>query len=68
MTQNEIVLKHLVNHGYITQVIASNYGIRRCAARIRDLKDNGVAIKSVRKKDDLGVPYAYYTFDRSGKK
>lgn len=64
ITQNEKVLKHLRNHGYITQVIASNYGIRRCAARINDLKKTGLDIKSVRKTDDAGVPYAYYTLAR----
>lgn len=64
MTQNEIVLNHLKSHGYITQVIASNYGIRRCAARINDLKNVGLDIKSERKTDDVGVPYAYYTLAR----
>lgn len=64
MTQNELVLKHLKNHGYITQVIASNYGVRRCSARIKDLKYNGIKINSIRKKDDAGVPYAYYTLRR----
>jgi hypothetical protein len=63
MTQNEIVLKHIINHGYITQIIASNYGIRRCSARIKDLKNNGVPLVSKMKKDDMGVRYAYYTFD-----
>ncbi len=61
MTQTEQVYNHLRNHGYMTQVIASNYGIRRCAARINDLKNRGIQINSETKFDDAGVRYAYYT-------
>lgn len=64
MKQTEIVLKHMKNHGYITQIVASNYGIRRCSARVNDLKNMGVKVSSERKTDDLGVPYAYYTLSR----
>jgi hypothetical protein len=58
--QNLRVLNHLAVHGYITQVIASSYGIRRCASRISELKDHGWDIESNMKKDDAGVRYAYY--------
>ena len=58
--QNQRVLDHLINHGYITQVIASNYGIRRLAARILDLKKENITIVSETKYDDSGSRYAYY--------
>jgi hypothetical protein len=61
LNQNQRVLNHLITHGYITQTIASNYGIRRLASRINDLKKQNVLIQSNIRKDDAGVPYAYYT-------
>jgi hypothetical protein len=65
MNQTQKVLNHLVNHGYITQVIASNYGIRSCSSRISELKNRGHAVSVELKKDDAGVRYAYYTLPRS---
>jgi hypothetical protein len=64
MNQTEKVLSHLRNHGYITQVIASNYGIRSCSSRISELKNRGHNVRSKLKKDDAGVRYAYYTLGR----
>jgi len=64
MSQLDLVKTHLKNHGYITQVIASNYGIRRLASRINDLKNKGVNINTTMKTDDLGVRYAYYSVAR----
>jgi hypothetical protein len=61
LSQNQRVLNHLIDHGYITQIIASSYGIRRCASRITDLRDVGVAIEVDYPKDDAGVRYARYT-------
>lgn len=61
MNQNQQVLNHLIDHGYMTQVIGSNYGIRRVAARINDLKNAGIGISTVNKIDDAGVRYAYYS-------
>lgn len=61
MNQTDKVFNHLKNHGYITQVVASNYGIRSCSSRISELKNRGVNIDVILKKDDAGVRYAYYT-------
>ncbi len=61
MNQNQKVLNHLIDHGYITQVVASSYGIRRCTSRITDLKNEGITVSSELRRDDQGVPYAYYT-------
>jgi hypothetical protein len=61
ITQNQRVLSHLIDHGYMTQTIASSYGIRRLASRINDLKLQSVLIQSEIRKDDAGVPYARYT-------
>jgi hypothetical protein len=63
LTQKEIVLNHLRVHGYITDVVAQSYGVRRLASRIDELKnhDEYSIIKEMR-RDDLGRRYAYYTF------
>jgi hypothetical protein len=60
INQNQRVLNHLIDHGYITQSVASNYGIRRLASRINDLKNEAVNIVRVMRRDDAGVPYAFY--------
>lgn len=61
MNQNQRVLNHLIDHGYITQTIASSYGIRRLASRITDLAGEGISIQREMRKDDAGVRYAYYS-------
>lgn len=61
MTQNQRVLNHLIDHGYITDLIARNYGIRRLASRIHDLRTlYGVEICQEMRRDDAGARYAYY--------
>lgn len=59
--QCQIVLKHLIDHGYITQLIATNYGVRRLASRIYDLKFAGVVVDVVLERDDSNTKYAHYT-------
>ena len=59
--QNQIILKHLIDHGYITQLIATNYGVRRLASRNFDLKSEMVQIEVATKRDDTGTKYAYYS-------
>ena len=47
MTQCEMILQHLNDHGSITHKQAEDlYGIMRLAARIKDLKKRGVSIQS----------------------
>ena len=60
MKQNQRILNHLIDHGWITQVVASNYNIRRCASRICELKEAGIKINTEIRFDDAGVRYAYY--------
>jgi DNA-binding Lrp family transcriptional regulator len=46
LTDKEIVLQHLKEHGPITQKVASDkYGITRLGARIYDLKEDGEYIR-----------------------
>lgn len=47
MKQKEIVHKHIKDHGSITSMEAfSNYGITRLAARVHELRGDGVEILS----------------------
>ena len=47
MAQNQTVLHHLKTKGGITDIEAYNdYGIRRLAARINDLKEQGNEIET----------------------
>lgn len=59
-SQNQFVLDHLIDHGYISDTIARNYGIRRLAARIRDLTEEGVRVDRQSKTDDVGSRYTQY--------
>lgn len=63
VSQNQFVLNHLIDHGYITQVIASSYGIRRLASRIHDLEVACIPVDREMRVDDAGVKYAYYTLN-----
>lgn len=60
-SQNQFVLDHMIDHGYITDIIARSYNIRRLAARIYELKTEGVSVECERKVDDQGVQYGFYT-------
>lgn len=62
--QCQTVLNHLIAHGYITQLIATNYGVRRLASRIYDLKAGGVFVASQKQRDDNGTTYARYTMEQ----
>lgn len=61
--QRVLVFNHLKTHGYITDVVAQSYGIRRLASRILDLKTLGFVIDVEMRRDDLGRRYAYYTLN-----
>ena len=48
MTQNDIILRHLQEHGKITAIVAvSKYRVMRLASRINDLRRMGYRIESV---------------------
>jgi hypothetical protein len=66
MTQNQMILNHLRQHGSITALEAQQeYGIMRLSARIADLRANGISIASGRQssKNRWGIrtTYAKYT-------
>lgn len=71
MTQCDMVLAHMMEHGSISQLeAAEEYGCWRLAARISDLRKAGYAIKShlVTKKNRMGRPvsFARYTLEEVG--
>lgn len=48
MTQNQLIRAHLEDGGEITAILALNlYGVFRLAARISDLRSEGMIINSV---------------------
>jgi hypothetical protein len=66
-TQNQFVLDHLLDHGYMTDAIAQNYRIRRLAARIAELRagigsysGRPLDIETELRTDEMGQRYAYY--------
>lgn len=62
MTQCEMIMAHLEEHGSITPVEAmQEYGCMRLAARIADLKDQGARIKktTAKGKNRNGDPVSF---------
>lgn len=69
MTQNEEVLRHLLDNGNITSLEAMNiYGIMRLGARIYDLKKQGYPIKTFlrigKSRNGENMVYAEYRMER----
>ena len=69
MTQNEAVLRHLLDNGNITSLEAMNiYGIMRLGARIYDLKKQGYPIKTFlrigKSRNGENMVYAEYRMER----
>ncbi|MCQ4158780.1 helix-turn-helix domain-containing protein [Roseomonas sp. GC11] len=60
MAQTERVLAHLQRRGYITPLVARNYGIERLTSRIYDLRKQGHTITAEYKRDDAGRRYTEY--------
>lgn len=59
-TQCQLILTHIINHGYITPLVASNYGVERLASRIHDLKKAKFDVRKQMRRDDNGKRYARY--------
>lgn len=60
-TQTNIVRDHLRKHGSITQLEALGvYKITRLAARIEELRDRGLTIRTDMRTDETGARYARY--------
>lgn len=69
MTQNEEVLRHLLDNGNITSLEAMNiYGIMRLGARIYDLKKQGYPIKTFlrigKSRNGESMVFAEYQLER----
>lgn len=69
MTQNEQVLRHLLNNKKITSLEAVElYGIMRLGARIYDLKKQGYQIKTYlrvgKSQNGESMVYAEYRMER----
>lgn len=69
MTQNEEVLRHLLDNGNITSLEAMNkYGIMRLGARVYDLKKQGYPIKTYlrvgKSRNGESMVYAEYRMER----
>ena len=61
MTHEEIIIKHLKEHGKITSLVAMNkYRIMRLASRVSDLKRKGYPIKAVTVCGKNGKHWAEY--------
>jgi hypothetical protein len=66
-SQCQFILDHLIDHGYITEIVARSYGVRRLASRIDELKGVGVSVVSTIRRDDVGTRYAHYTLSESAR-
>lgn len=69
MTQNEAVLRHLLDNGNITSLEAMNkYGIMRLGARVYDLKKQGYPIKTFlrigKSRNGESMVFAEYRMER----
>ena len=69
MTQNEVVLRLLLDNRSITSLEAMNkYGIMRLGARVYDLKKQGYPIKTFlrigRSRNGESMVYAEYRMER----
>ena len=60
MKQTDLVLSHIHRHGYITPLVAANYGVTRLASRIYDLAKAGHRFAKERMTDDRGRRYVRY--------
>jgi len=68
MTQKERVLRHIDDYGSITSMEAFNeYGITRLAARVSELRRDGIQIDSVREtvKNRYGEAVSYARYSRA---
>tara|TARA_Y100000593_G_scaffold11431_5_gene20441 strand:+ start:378 stop:572 length:195 start_codon:yes stop_codon:yes gene_type:complete len=61
MSQTEAIERHLKSEGSISPIEAIHvYGCYRLAARIKDLRDKGIKIKTTLNRDLQGHRYARY--------
>lgn len=63
-TQEYIVLDHIITHGGITALEASDlYDITRLSARIFDLRELGIPIKNIRRSSRNGKRFVKYVLE-----
>lgn len=71
MNNKTIVLNHLRTHGSITPLEAvTQYGIMRLGARVYDLRDDGIPIKTTMETslNRYGIPVRYARYSLEEKK
>jgi hypothetical protein len=69
MTQNEKILKHLMNNGPLTRVTAMfHLRIMNLTARITELRDKGIDIKMRMVEGADGSKYGEYYLDNWAKR
>jgi hypothetical protein len=67
--QKKLIFEHLQRRGSITAIEALIiYKCFRLAARVKDLRDYGVSIRTEIRTDPKGAKYARYHLDTHGKK
>ena len=69
MSQKQMILEHLKEHGSITDLVAyRKYAIRRLGARIWDLRSEGYIItsKETKKKNRFGKETRFATYILEG--
>lgn len=59
--QCKLVLDHMLSRGYITQLVATNYGVTRLASRINDLRNAGFLVSAEMHRDMTGKRYTRYS-------
>lgn len=59
--QCKLVLDHITSKGYITPLVAGNYGVTRLASRVHDLKKAGYPVVASTQKDLSGKRYTRYS-------
>lgn len=67
LSQNEVILNHLINGGTLSRLEALfSYHIQNVTARVRDLRMRGIPVITTIKVDPQGAEYAEYSITSYG--
>jgi 5-methylcytosine-specific restriction endonuclease McrA len=58
-----VVINHILEHGFITTEDLENYGYKHAPRAARDVRESGVPLKTYRVKSSTGKSIAAYKFD-----
>ena len=68
LNQREKILNYLKKRNQLTQLVAwSEFGCWRLAARIKELRERGHEIKTIKRRDERGTRYAVYVLVKEAK-